>query len=324
KPIIVENIRANRTPPGLRPQHATGLQLVSVVSSGSRLSGAEKGSSTVEFHPGQLIRGKHYAADPGTAGAVSLLLQITLPCLLFNDSEDNNQTLTTKLTLEGGTNATLAPPIDYVIHVFFPFLKHYFGIEPSIELKKRGYYPKGGGEVLVSVPTLPRGRALPGLSLLERGAVTSIEGNVYVSGVLPTRLAEEVASAAINRLKSAGYEDGKNGIVVKIDAARDDNALGSGLGITLWANTDKGCIIGADALGEKKKSVTKVGEEAADELIVNLSHGGCVDEYLQDHLIIFMALAKGESSVRCGPLSMHTRYPNTDASDVKVCTERIP
>jgi len=28
---------------------------------------------------------------------------------------------------------------------------------------------------------------------------------------------------------------------------------------------------------------------------------------MQDQLIIFMALAKGKSSVRCGPLTMHTK-----------------
>jgi len=81
-----------------------------------------------------------------------------------------------------------------------------------------------------------------------------------------------------------------------------------------------------------------VGEEAADALIEADAAGGCVDEYvlpagarsgrwrradrrrrtvrcrrwarhryLQDQLIIFMALAAGRSRVLSGPLSLHTK-----------------
>lgn len=34
--------------------------------------------------------------------------------------------------------------------------------------------------------------------------------------------------------------------------------------------------------------------------------GGCVDKYIQDQMIIFMALAQGESRLLCGPLTLHT------------------
>lgn len=49
-----------------------------------------------------------------------------------------------------------------------------------------------------------------------------------------------------------------------------------------------------------------VGDEAARMLIRNIKEGGCVDEHLQDQIIIFMALAKGTSRVRIGKMSMHT------------------
>ena len=47
--------------------------------------------------------------------------------------------------------------------------------------------------------------------------------------------------------------------------------------------------------------------EAVDSLVKDLSHEACVDEYLQDQLIIFMALAKGKSKIKSGPLSLHTK-----------------
>lgn len=55
-----------------------------------------------------------------------------------------------------------------------------------------------------------------------------------------------------------------------------------------------------------------VGREAAEELIRALERkegGGmsCTDEWLQDQIVLFMALAGGESVVRTGELTLHTK-----------------
>ena len=42
--------------------------------------------------------------------SVSLLMQLALPCLLYAPE-------TSKLILKGGTNAEMAPPIDYMTDV---------------------------------------------------------------------------------------------------------------------------------------------------------------------------------------------------------------
>lgn len=42
------------------------------------------------------------------------------------------------------------------------------------------------------------------------------------------------------------------------------------------------------------------------EVIKEIWSGCCVDQYLQDQLVIFMALANGVSRVRAGPLTLHT------------------
>ncbi len=81
-----------------------------------------------------------------------------------------------------------------------------------------------------------------------------------------------------------------------------------GASILIWAETDKnGCRFGGSSIGKKGVPAETVGEEAADELLGHLAHGGCVDEWLQDQLIIFMALAQGRSLLRTGPLSLHTQ-----------------
>jgi RNA 3'-terminal phosphate cyclase (ATP) len=50
-----------------------------------------------------------------------------------------------------------------------------------------------------------------------------------------------------------------------------------------------------------------MGVQAASELCITLKDGGCVDEYLQDQLILYMALADGASEILTGSLPLHTQ-----------------
>jgi RNA 3'-terminal phosphate cyclase (ATP) len=96
--------------------------------------------------------------------------------------------------LRGGTNASQAPQIDYPENVFLPFIRHFFGIAASLKVGKRGYFPKGGGEVTVEIhsrtsPILP-------VTLTERGEVKRILGTAFVAGALPAHLAYTMAKTA--------------------------------------------------------------------------------------------------------------------------------
>ncbi|KZT44174.1 RNA 3'-terminal phosphate cyclase [Sistotremastrum suecicum HHB10207 ss-3] len=295
--IRVSKIRAGRRPPGLKPQHVAGSKLVAQICL-ARLDGADKGSDELTFSP-QNIRLGNYSADPGTAGSTTLLFQVSLPTLLFSTSPI--PTIST-LKLRGGTNAVQAPQIDYTENVFLPFLRQHFGILVELDIRKRGYWPKGGGEIRLSITS--RQDPLPSFQLLERGEVTKIRGRSFAAG-LPAALARTMAETARNHLIEAGIDESK----IEITALREKEgtAVGSGSGIVLWAETENGCILGGSALGQKGKTPEAVGSEAADELVRNLSHGGCVDEYLQDQIIIFMALADGVSQILVGPLTLHTK-----------------
>ena len=230
-------------------------------------------SCTMDFVPGPIQTGKAYTADPGTAGSTTLLLQVSLPCLLFSRSSTPST-----LTLRGGTNASMAPQIDYTQNLFLPFLRAQFGIPSELDLRveKRGYFPRGGGKVCCSIP--PITGPLPALTLTARGDVSVIRGEARVGG-LPAHLAQKMVEGAKAELVRAGY----GSVPFEIAAIREKNeaAVASGGGILLWAETSTGCRIGGSALSEKKKESEDVGEEAAKELAANLQHGGCVDEYLQ-------------------------------------------
>ena len=239
----------------------------------ARLEGCDPGSSTVLFEPREKPQlARLYAADPGTAGSIALLLQVSLPCLLFGAPSLDPSTL----RLRGGTNASQSPQVDYTLHVFLPFIRKHFGLAPALEVVKRGYYPKGGGEVRVVLPAVPG--PIPSVTLTHRGEVTAVHGRSYVAG-LPKSLAESMRAAAIRTLGDAGIPADN----VHIDAVRDKPAesVGSGSGIVLWAETSEGCILGGSALGRKGVDPSQVGCNAARELVANLAHGGCVDEYMQ-------------------------------------------
>ncbi|TCD63887.1 hypothetical protein EIP91_004796 [Steccherinum ochraceum] len=316
KPISVDKIRHSRKPPGLKAQHAAGLRLAAEICSAT-LTGCKMGSTSIEFHPGIRDPFRSYCADPGTAGSVTLLLQIALPCLIFSprQSPSHEENLSVDLTLRGGTNATQAPQIDYTEQVFFPFLRRHFGLDPTLTVRKRGYYPKGGGEVHFTIPTVPG--PLPAFTLTDREEVVKISGKSWVAGTPRLKMADEMRGAAMDTLTSLKERESAAGSdvpvisrdIIAIDSVKEkpEDAIGSGSGIVLWAETAAGCRIGGSHIGEKKKKPNDVGKAAAEELLQNLAHNGCVDEYLQDQIIIFMALAEGTSTVRTGPVTEHTR-----------------
>lgn len=59
-----------------------------------------------------------------------MLLQISLPLILFGESAS-------KLHLKGGTNAEMAPQIDFITEIFRPNLER-FGATFDFTLERRG------------------------------------------------------------------------------------------------------------------------------------------------------------------------------------------
>ncbi|TRY94409.1 hypothetical protein DNTS_027947 [Danionella cerebrum] len=304
--IKINKIRAGRSTPGLRPQHLSGLELVRDMCNGN-LEGATVGSTEITLTPGKIKGGSHIA-DTHTAGSVGLLMQISLPCTLFAQGPS-------ELCLKGGTNAEMAPQIDYTMKVFKPIVER-FGVQFDCDLRMRGYYPKGGGEVVLKVNPV---KELSPINITERGNITKIYGRAFVAGVLPFKLAKDMSAAAVRTIRKEIKD-----LYINIQSLQEkDQACGSGSGIIIIAESSTGCIFAGSSLGKKVLLAVpltvliptlstgvyadKVGIEAAEMLLRNIRHNGCVDEFLQDQLIIFMGLANGTSRMRTGPISLHTQ-----------------
>ncbi|KAK0448362.1 RNA 3'-terminal phosphate cyclase/enolpyruvate transferase [Desarmillaria tabescens] len=187
--------------------------------------------------------------------------------------------------------ASHAPQIDYTQHVFLPFVRRHFGIDATLDIKRRGYYPKGGGEIHVQVS--PMADKIRAFTLVERGSVKAIKGIAHLAG-LPSHLGKGMVEGAKGYLAGSPELDG---VPVEIESRRERND-----------NTGGG-IVGGDALSRKGLDAQAVGRLAAESLLRGLSVGGCVDEWLQDQIIIFMALAEGTSEINCGKgeLELHTQ-----------------
>ena len=287
QPLHIHNIRRSRPQPGLRPQHLQAV-LTAAKLCDAELEGAKLGSRELWFKP-KKIRGGEFGAEIGTAGSIPMLLMTVLPVCAF--AED-----TVRLhILNGGTDVWHSPTINYLRYVFLPTLKR-MGLNSELTIHRYGYYPKGMGEVTITVEPC---KSLRPLRLENFGEITAIKGVSVCTFLAERRVAERQAKAANNCLKEKGY-------TAEIQVVNDrSNPLQKGSSLVLWAETDAGAILGADAIGELRKPSEKVGREAAEKLCMEISAKATVDVHLADMLIPYAALAEGRSVYLTRTLSEH-------------------
>jgi RNA 3'-terminal phosphate cyclase (ATP) len=75
--------------------------------------------------------------------------------------------------------------------------------------------------------------------------------------------------------------------------------------------------------GKMNQVAASLVKQVSDELIAELQHGGCVDAYLRDQLVVFQALAEGKSKVYGGAKkgidvqpSLHTKTAHWVAKEL--------
>ncbi len=290
KPIHIYNIRAKRTKPGLQPQHMHGVKALAELTN-ARVEGLGLHSEELKFEP-STIDGGRYRVDIGTAGSITLILQILMPAAAFARKPVD-------VEITGGTDNPLAPPIDFLKNVTLPALCK-MGYRGEVKCVRRGHYPRGGGIVCTHIEPVEK---LQALKLTDLGEVVRIAGVAHCVR-LPSHIATRMSHAASMALIKAGYSK----VDIKSESyepARDPH-LGPGAGIVLWAETERGGILGASSLGKLGKPAEQVGREAAESLARQLDTGCAVDCHLADQLVPYMALADGISDITSTELTSHT------------------
>lgn len=281
-PVEVHSIRAGRRNPGLQAQHLTALTALGQVC-GARIEGAHLGSQWVIFAP-EALRSGEYRFEVGTAGSTSLVLQaILLPLAVASGSS--------RVTLTGGTHVPWSPPADYVRDVLLPVLAG-MGVAARLELRRWGFYPKGGGQVVVEVDG--GAKLCPTNLIFQEGAIR-IRGVSAVAN-LPRRIAERQRDRALRRLTAEGLS-------ADIEVTEAD-APGAGTSLMLVAEGG-GVPAGFSALGEHGKPSEQVADEAVNALLEYLKARAACDPHLADQLVLPMALAPGTSRLTTSRVTKH-------------------
>ena len=276
--VEIYNIRANRPKPGLKAQHLRGIEVAKVLCS-AQVEGLKMGSTRVIFRPGELRIGD-MRIDIGTAGSITLLLQTILPPIVYGERD-------CRLEITGGTDVSWSPSIDYFRFVTLKALKE-MGADIRIEVIRRGYYPKGGGKVVVKV----KGSKLNGREF-QKTECRKVRGISHCSN-LPGHVAERQALSASKLLESTGM---RCEIETEVQKGKS-----TGSGITLFCGY-KGSV----ALGERGKPAEKVGREAGMDITAELSSDGIFDRHLADLIMTFAFMASGKTNYTATSVTDHTK-----------------
>jgi RNA 3'-phosphate cyclase len=269
-PLRLVNVRAGRAKPGLAPQHLAAVRAVASLCA-AQCEGLELRSRELRFTPGALRGGEH-RFEVGTAGSVTLVLQAVLPVLACAPERS-------RVTVTGGTDVHAAPPLDYFRHVLLALLAR-LGIEARCAVRRRGYYPRGGGEVEIELaPGRPRALALAGDAGRAR-----VEGLAHVAN-LPAHIAERMRAAALAGL-------GKRRARIDVSILEGAEAIGQGGAVVLWAH-GAGSVLGAGRVAERGVRAETLGAEAGTELAADLDAGAALDAHAADQLLVYLALAGG-------------------------------
>jgi RNA 3'-terminal phosphate cyclase (ATP) len=261
----------------LKPQHLEAV-LTAAKLCNAEVKGATLRSQELWFTPHE-IKGGKFEAEIGTAGSIPMLLLTVLPmCAVAKEPVQLHIS-------KGGTDTWSAPTINYVRFVLLPTLRK-MGFNAEIMVHRYGYYPKGMGEVTLTVQAC---RELLPIRLENFGDLRGLKGYSVCTFLAERKVAQRQAEAANKYLTGKGY---KTNIEIVDDTS---NPLQRGSSICLWTDTDTGTILGADAIGELRKFAEAVGTEAAQELEAEISAKPTVDVHLSDMLIPYMALAEGSS-----------------------------
>jgi RNA 3'-terminal phosphate cyclase (ATP) len=279
--LHIENIRAARRNPGLAKQHLSCVRAACQICNG-KCEGAALRSKTLDYEPGSVQSGD-FNFDIGSAGSASLVIQTLLPPLFLADKPST-------VTITGGTHNPLAPPFDFLSETFLPAIAT-AGFRGNCKLIKHGFYPAGGGKITFDVQPWQKS---PNeiINLYELSKEPQISALVYTAK-LPAHIAQRQQKLLLqSRLNIQNVEH--------LEVA-DSDGPGNCVMIRLFDGTRTTVFT---AFGMRGKPSQKVVSEVVGLAEGFLASGACIDRFLADQLLIYMAISKA-GSYTTNELSTH-------------------
>ncbi|CAL8126548.1 unnamed protein product [Orchesella dallaii] len=272
KKMQVINIRANRPNPGLASQHLESI-LAMMRLSGATTSNQPKKKDTEFDLDGTPIPltadGVSTTIDLVTAGSITLCMQCILPYLLTLKSRSS-------VRIIGGTHVMKSPSFDYLQRVFLPTMKKILGYDVDAVLKNPGYFPRGGGRVDLHVNPIPTSSQFKKIEITERGKLVRMNAILNV-----TQQMKNMIPQLKNQISSNTRD-----IEVRV---------GSYASVEYLLEFENS-YVGFSSLAEGRRPTVDQLFAGIDEVQAELLHfmnsSAALDNWMQDQLIIYMALAK--------------------------------
>ncbi len=269
QPFRITAIRGKRSKPGLMRQHVTAIEAACRIGNAG-CDGLAIGSSEMTFTPGSVTAGD-YHFKVGTAGSTSLVLQTILMPLILADAPS-------RLTIEGGTHNMMAPPFDFIERCFLPVINR-MGPRVEARLIRHGFYPRGGGRIEIVIEPAPLQR----IECVERGALIDCSAAALFTG-LPFDVADRELATARNYLPEWPAE------AFAVRQLPEDRGPGNVLMLEARFEQATEIVSGFGQLGVPAERLAK---QAAGRMAGYLARDAFAGPYLQDQLLLPMALAGG-------------------------------
>ena len=284
KPINVKNIRANRPNPGIRPQHFSTISIISKLCN-AKVEGIFIDSKELVFIPNR-IEPKKFKFDIETAGSIPLVSQAIILSMI-----ESHDPITVELM--GGTDVKWSPTWDYFVNVFLEYLQK-MGFRFDFNLIKRGYYPKGGGKIILTIYPPDR---FSTLDIKDTKSFKEIKGNITISN-LPDHIAKRMKHTVMKIAL-------KNNISTNINIEQN-HSDSPGAGITLWTNSDD-TILGSSIIGEKGVPSETIAKNAIDLLLSDIKYNVDFDIYAFDQLLPYFILSEEKFICKIREISNHAK-----------------
>jgi RNA 3'-terminal phosphate cyclase (ATP) len=285
--VRIYNIRGGRKSPGLAESHLTALNFLAS-STNSQVTGNTKGSTYVTFVPGEVKSGT-YKINCRTAGSIALIFQAVLPVFLNTKSS---------FVISGGTDVDFSPCSHFITHVLVPFLAN-IGIHITYTVEKYGFYPSGQGRVRISIES----SSPHGLTLLEN---QYFDYHCELLHTFPKDTNQEHLNFHVQELErikgiiQEKLEISEERFGYKYINAKDKNIVAS-----LWCETSF-VPVHVSFINNFRNSEISVQEKCSD-LKKEISDKNCVDQFLQDQMLIYLTIADSPSQIFTKSLTPHTQ-----------------
>tara|TARA_R110002111_G_scaffold67833_2_gene110308 strand:- start:14836 stop:15852 length:1017 start_codon:yes stop_codon:yes gene_type:complete len=289
QPFRIKNIRANRSKPGLLRQHLTAVNAAAEVCA-AQVSGAELGSSAIEFTP-EKVKGGEYSFAIGSAGSTTLVLQTILPALMTAPEPS-------VVVIEGGTHNIYAPSVDFLSKSFLPIIER-MGPRVHVEIERHGFYPAGGGRIRVEIDPVAK---LTPVSIMERGDILSQSATATVAGLSPD-IAKRELEVIVKKLELDEE-------LLRIEQLADSVGPGNVLSIEIQSEHVTEVFTG---FGERGRSAERVAKSTVAQVHHYLHKGVPVWSHLADQLMLPFAMTGAGEFSTCAL----TPHSETNASVIE-------